>query len=543
VTTATVQCVEASALPQVQQLAVESGRTFGVFALVDHVAPHLRVTVLRAADELPPEGAHLVLLARMPETQGVAAGRRQIFQVERVGSQVEVEQTRTGGRSQVNVGTEIESGAPLDMALPLGRRVSFQLRLERATEGDARQSVAGSGTKKTQVLTADKGLLWAVPGGWTVYTDLQQWTMGNLRALGKKLGISTRNVARLTVLAFFLLAAGTAFYLQYQATQGAEDAQTAAEDELSRSQAATQASIQSARACLDEREDLAALLRDEQVSRELYAEGALDWPAAVASAATLGGARLADAELLEQDTTLRPAHRAIIAMRSGALESLPSDADTCLQHADLLGDSLPRYALLWHPDLRLSCPERHAAVIDQVLVAGRWGLSERVAREFGHTSESGQLPSDTLLQADPLAAPRMSDRWSTYTFTAGLAQVQRTMLDPRRAGRPPVYPSQSGLWSLAIWRVVELLPPALTAELSTTTDECITELMSQVGEQTDDRPPGEPVLPDIADVADGSLVLTLRPTGGCLWKPDALMTGVEAAIQAAAVLAAVEDHD
>ena len=91
--------------------------------------------------------------------------------------------------------------------------------------------------------SAEKGALWLVPTLWSVYMDQQQFILGNIRALLKRLGLGPQTTKLLFVFGAFALAGGVAFYMQYKAKAEAEAKAEEAEEALANADAAREQSL------------------------------------------------------------------------------------------------------------------------------------------------------------------------------------------------------------------------------------------------------------------------------------------------------------
>ena len=113
--------------------------------------------------------------------------------------------------------------------------------------------------------------------------------------------------------------------------------------------------------------------------------------------------------------------------------------------AQVLFDLASRYQLV--------CTPNYSVVDGGINRAGPWGLSERVAGEFGD-QESAEAVAD---ETQPTSL-RMYPRWSASTLAIGLREVQFALLTSDTGPRPPTVPSQAHLWTLALWDAYNRLP-------------------------------------------------------------------------------------
>ena len=132
-------------------------------------------------------------------------------------------------------------------------------------------------------------------------------------------------------------------------------------------------------------------------------------------------------------------------------------------------------------------------------LTGRWD-SSRVAKEFGAADPALGEASEAAEIQDLNADPRMNDRWSAYTLASGVRSIQSAILGAKTAGRPPVAPSQSQLWSLALWHAYNSMPSTAGGTLDSTAVECVEGLIDDLVAQTESAQPGEPIIPDMVQV-------------------------------------------
>jgi hypothetical protein len=391
---------------------------------------------------------------------------------------------------------------------------------------------------RSQIVRGDQGVAWLVPTMWTIYTDQQQFVMNNIRALGKRLGLGPRSIQGIFVAAAFLGAAGYLLYRQYDARADAESAAETAAADAARADDARQAALRAEMSCLAERRDLAQQLGHELEARKIRAESALGLSAAQAMARDLGGARFGEPSLMEGNTAVAEALKEATALRMSEVENDPAAARPCLDEGLALGDDLPRYALLWHPDPEATCPADYAGVSGGITMVGRWGLSPRIADRYG-----APLPktSPRTGAAELSEDPRLNDRWSANTLAAALREAQQTLLTGGDARRAAVWPAEAQLWSLALFDATNRLPRTAQGALDDPHTVCLDGLARAVADQRPALPPGEPTFPSIVDIADGTVRLRAPATPGCPWPADALQHGAEAALQAAARLGAVDE--
>ena len=527
--------LEPDAQPNRVEFAVEVGDDVRLYALDPELSwAGLRNTVARRGSALPPPGSTFVGVATVREDH---LGRPAL-RLSALGADVEMERVLEHGRTGLTAPEDLASDEWLSLTLPDLRRVRLALRLEQPTVQGAAATVGGSGTKRSQIVRGETGLLWLVPTIWTIYTDQQQYVMNNIRAVGKRLGLGPRSIQGLFIFAAFASATGYALYLQYNARADAEDAAAAAEDDATRADEARQAALRAEMTCLAERRELAQQLGLETEARKIRAEASLGLAAARALARDLGGSRFGAPELVDADIAVGQALHEAVAWRMADIDQSVESARSCLDEAVSLGDDLPRYALLWHPDPDAFCPADYAGVADGITQVGRWGLSPRIADRYGLPLPlEGPKTGAAELSDDP----RLNDRWSANTLTTALREAQLVLLTGGDSRRAPVWPSEAQLWSLALLDATNRMPRTADGALDEPHTTCIDGLMRAVSDQRPALPPGEPTLPSLVEVADGTISLRAPATPGCPWPADAFAHGAEAALQAAARLAAVSE--
>jgi hypothetical protein len=533
----TIISTEQDARPGTINLTIEDGSGFSVYAVPDDLdsAQQLRTTILRPLGAFPPAGANLVVRIKI---QPGRAGQFPVFKILGVGRYVELHWLRPDVRSKVTTHSEVRSGARLEVQLENHRRIIFTLEIDSDTVGDTRR-LSGGGTRKSRVLPQSKGALWLVPTAWSVITDQQQWVMQQLRAVARKLGLGPRAIQILTIVFIFIIAAGIAYYMQWRATKNAEEEATTAVDAQELAEAARQASLMAEMNCLSERGELVAQLGDIEEKRKLMAEQALLISQARGVALEAGGTRMGTEEVLAFDNDIIDSLHDQVVYTMAALQGVPSEAHHCLAHEQVLGADLPPYILLWHSNPEIVCPVEYASVAGGVTLLGRWGLSSRAAKEFGTDDPALGAPTEEGAVADLSLDPRMNDRWSAYSLAAGVRAVQSALLGAQTGDRPPVAPSQSQIWSLALWHAYNSMPSTAGGTLDKTAGECVTVLIEDLVEETESAQPGEPIVPDVVKIALEEKEWIPRPTPGCPWPSDALYLGAKASLQAAAHLANV----
>lgn len=545
----TLLCIESTGRPPQATLTLGDDLEFSVWALLDEGASErgLRVTALRRADELPPANAVLVLHLRV--VTGAAGSSMRVL---KVGPQIqEVIYVQPDVESRVGLTTTLRNGCSLRLHLhpsnrayggrgsgegAWGQAVRFTLQYQ-ASAVDTRTAVSSSGAGRSQALVAASTALWLVPAAWTLVTDWTGTLIDNFVAWVRRYGISPRTAIYISTMAFVFGGAAWAWYIQYKARNAAEEKVARTEDALEQAQAAQQAALQSEMACFAERKAIAKKLKDKEEQLSSQVDGALGVTASRTVALEGGGKRLGSEDALAWDTSVQPGLRKLVAQMMTGVSVTPQDMVRCQDQSAALGSDLPLYALAWSTDPEKSCLENLSRVDGSAHLVGYWGLSERTAREFGApdpaytyaTPEGGPK----ALEADP----RVNVRWASAAMSAGLREVQDAVLKHDSGSRVPVAPSQAQLWSLALFGAYNLLPQPPVGLPDA--DLCISQVMDDLLSGATAPAPGEPLLPDIVQVATGDRVVLLRPTPPCDWPPDALEKGVQYALTAVARQAAL----
>jgi hypothetical protein len=520
-----VECTEPAARPMRRILEVAEGAEFAVY--VAPGAPGLRRTVLRGADDHPPAGARFVCSLR------VDAG---VLSVVDTSASVTLELLRSGARSRVVGGVRVPAGAPLELVLPDDERVAWSIGVRRTFDRGAAAGVSGSGTRRSRVRYGTDNPWWILLDGPDLLIGLTKkaWDQGRDRLA--KLGFDGR-VA--TMVAGFVLSGvlfGWVAFSQWSAAGAATEWADGAESALARAEAAQAAALQTELACLAQREELVASLGEVEQARRVAAERALQLTASRTAALQGGGAAIAAPEAVAIDQLrVTPLVDAVVA-RLGQAEGDPAP---CLAQEAALGKDLPRYLLTWHPDAPRTCPADYRSGDGGIAKAGRFGLSDRVARDFGPAGDFGTGGGTDAL-VDLLGDPRHEDRWSAFSAASGLRATVRTLLGARGLTRPAVAASEAHLWSLALLDAYNRMPSPAEGVLDEDLPTCVEALLLELAARPSPPVPGEPVLPDLVSVADGRFRVVPTPTPGCPWPADAVQLGADAALRAAARLA---DHD
>ena len=97
----------------------------------------------------------------------------------------------------------------------------------------------------------------------------------------------------------------------------------------------------------------------------------------------IGGKRMVSKPTLPFDEQYRKNTLKAVTFAIETVQASATDMDFCLEQHPLLGADLPRYVLTWHPNRDLVCPLEYSEIDQGINRMGPWGLSTRVAKEFG----------------------------------------------------------------------------------------------------------------------------------------------------------------
>ncbi|MGC6508968.1 MAG: hypothetical protein ACON4U_11155 [Myxococcota bacterium] len=537
-----VQCIEPNALPLMVEHEVRLLETFRLFVLSDTRgagASALRQTILLSADEDPPPEATLVFEL---DVYDPGAGDSIVFRVRRMGARVYIDWLRPNVRSRIGEGNELPTGARLEVILQDARRIVITLQMESELLQSSVDAIGGGVYRHK---AKDEG-----SAAWYLYYSFFQLMVMNTTLLRDKINLWLRRrglhpwvVLAILSVGSLLLLAGWMAYNQHKAAQAAEEKSKALEEINARVEEARQNALDNEMACLQERQSLARRLQDIEESYKALISQAINYTFSQSVSVEVGGNRMGDDSLMPFDEQYQANTTQAILDR---MESVPGDAvamSFCMQQEQVLGVDLPRYILTWHPDPNVVCPLNYAIVDNGIDRKGSWGLSERVAKEFGaqNYSEGGQAGADQL--EAQLGSPRMAPRWSATTLAIGIREIQFTLLTADTGGRPPVAPGQAQIWSLAIWDAYNRVPSPAGGVMDKPVGYCVDEMLDRLTSTAGVSEPGAPVLPDIAMVANENRSLVVPPSPSCPWPADAFTLGTKSALRAVVNMSYYLDHE
>ncbi|MFH1467672.1 MAG: hypothetical protein ABIO70_25020 [Pseudomonadota bacterium] len=526
-----IQCFEPEARPGAISMELEPGDAFCVFMLDDALeegAGGLRSTILRRAGEAPPPKSVFLM-----ELVASAVGDRWSLRVRRVNREMSIETQRAEARVRVTRGNELHDEARFEVALVGLRTVVFTLRFAELKRQGGEAAVGGAGSRSSRAMAGAVGSFWLVPTAMAILSAPKARVMNTLVKWGKKAGISPGMLLLAIGVLIPLVVTLVWGYLQSRAATQAKLEAAEAGEKLGTAEAALDAALQAEAACVAQRKDVVAALKDLEAKRALQAEIALATPLAQTLAVELGGARMGDESLVALDVAWLKGLREQVVFDLEKLDGTPEDATRCLAQASALGQDLPSFILLWHPDPTLVCPLGYELIDEGVDRMGSWGLSARASSAFG--------PKAPGHAAGGMGAElRMNDRWASHTLADGVRGILTTILTAETANRPPVAPSQAHLWALALWDAYNRLPVPADGALDKSAEDCVDGLMKGLLDSDLPTVPGQPILPDITLVALGEISPPAKPTAGCPWPAEALPTGAKAALRAVAHQADLE---
>lgn len=522
-----LDAVEPHARPKRRTVTVHEGQSVCLWAVqMDRDAgPGLRRTVFRTPEQVPPQDAVLVCWLSADD-HGLTATR--------VGTMLHVELVRSDHRSRLVGGMRIPNQASFELTLGDGSRVDLTLSIRRQSGAGAELTIGGGGTRRSRVVYSANNVWWVITDGKGLAVTFTIKIWDGVRDRLMKLGIDSRVLSFMSGL---LLSAALGFYIsytQYQRAQSEEERAETAETALSRAEAAQAASLATELACLNQRKELVSQLGAIDAKQQLAAEIALGLALANKVSVEFGGDLLGDPRLLAADGLLAPGLTKAVVRE---LKPAATDIEACEAQSAALSNDLPPYLLLYHPDPAVACPSDYASVDAGVDRAGRFGLSERVAREFRRSGDdSTGAPPGTL--EDLLGDPRFEDRWAAFTLATAYRETTRLLLEGARTERPPVLPSQSQLWALALFDAYNHLSSTPDGVLDAPMEVCVSRVLTHRVDTAPPAAPGDPVLPDIVAVAFGDEAFAAPPTPGCPWPRDAIQQGAISAIHTVSRLAA-----
>jgi len=526
-----ITATEAQALPGRVSLGLDAGESV-VVALTDEdpsLNDNLRQTLLRPEAALLPAGCSPLFAAELVES-----GRYPVLRVRRVGRHP-VDLLRPEGRLRLTQNTELRSGARLEVMAPGRRPVSLGLLFAAQGSAGARSAAGGGGSRASAAMAAQTTLLWLVPNIAALIRDpLDDLFDGAMEWVAKS-GISPRTFSFLIFGFFSLMATGAFGMLQYFEAEEAKAELAQSQDALAAAQASKSAALVAEAQCLVDRRALADQLGAQDAADRAAIELALASTAARALAVERGGAAYSDPAIGRPDAEATELDARAIQPRLAATRPGVAAAARCAEPQEALGQDLPPFVLHFHPDPTLWCPIGYRAVAGATELRGSWGLSDRVSAELGASSG---LNADAALATVEGFDPRDVDRLSANLLAAGLRAVRATLLAPERGRRPVMAPAETNLWALALFGAANRLPKAAPGSEEAPLAACVAAVIDQLGASQTTAGPAEPILPPLARVASGAVVIPAAPPAACPWPDGSVAAGATAALTAATRAAA-----
>ena len=537
----TVQCIEPESLPLMATMEIRLLERFRLFILSDvryGMGSSLRSSILLSAEDDPPPEA--ILVAEL-DVYDPGAGDPPLFRIRRHGSRCSIDLIRPNVRSRLAEGGEIPNASRIEVLLHDSRRILLTMQME--TDLLRRSNAVGGG-----VMRHKPGQ--NVSAGWFLYNSVMQLLSINgviikswLDKWGRRLGIHPWVLIMIFSIGTVI---GLSLYAAYNRNKAAGEAEAQVEnleDAAAVLEEARANALENEMACLQERQALASRLKDIQEQKKLLASQALNYGFSQSIAVENGGKRMTADSVTPFDEQYQKTLEKAVVISMELTQASAEEMSLCLEQKAVLGVDLPRYILTWHPDVKLVCPLQYTAIDEGINRMGSWGLSSRVAKEFGaqNLSEGGAVGSAQL--TEQLGDPRMAARWSATSLAIGMREVQFTLLTADTGTRPPVAPSQSHIWSLALWDAYNRLPSPASGVMDKPVGYCVDELMNALMDSPEPAVPGSPVLPDISLVASGEKIVAVQPTPSCPWPNGVFQKSANASIQAVANMAHFVDYE
>lgn len=537
----TVQCLEPDTMPLMITLDVQMLQRFRLYILSDvrhGSASSIRSSILLFSHEDPPPEA---LLVGELDVYDPGAGDPPLFRIRKMGSRCHIDLIRPNVRSRLTEGGEIQHGSRIEVILQDTRRILLTMQME--SDAFNRSDAVGGGSLKHKESPG-------VSSGWFLYNSVFQLITLNgivirswLEKFARRVGIHPYVIAIILSVGLLIGFAVYTAYNRNNAAKVAEDQVANLEDAQEVLEESRANALANEMACLEERQALAGRLKDIAEQKKVLAKQALNFSFAQSVSEDIGGKRMVSKPTEPFDEQYRKNTLKAVVFAIETVQANAQEMDFCLEQNPVLGADLPRYMLTWHPDRDLVCPLEYSVIEGGINRMGPWGLSTRVAKEFGaqNLSAGGEAGSEQL--AEQLGDPRMAARWSATTLAIGMREVQFTLLTADTGTRPVVAPSQMHLWSLALWDAYNRLPSPASGVLDKPVGYCVEETIVKLMKNPDPSVPGQPILPDLTMIASGDKTLSISPSASCPWPTGVFEDAAEAAIQAVANLSIYVDFE
>ena len=530
----TIQCAEPGSRPLQISMEVQLEELWAIYMIEDSgtgAIGGLRSTIFRRGDDAPPPNSTMLFECKL--MQGLDEVK---MRTTRVNSEVGVEIIRPDVRSRVTSNMDLPGGSRFEVTFQDLRSVAFSLQMAQDL-ATGQKLGQGGGAQKSRALSASSSAVWMVPNMVSVLrTPTAKLTQTIAKQL-RKWGFSPYMILTVLSVGALLVAAGVVAYWQYKEAKVAKERQEELAQFADTAEASKEAALAAEASCLAERRSLVEALGAVQEERLLLAEEALQVSLTQIIAAEIGGSREASEEALSFTQSDKLKDRVVEDMVK--IRGEIKNPDLCTMYKEALGNDLPEYVLLWHPDEDVACPTEYASITNGVAKLGRWAVSDRVATEFGEQSELAGEGGAGI--ADLASDPRMKDRWNVLAYTEALRATQEGMLKAPTGQRPPVAPGQMHLWMLTIFDQYNSMPNP-PGGLNKGAERCAMDLISDIALLEGAAEPGQPVLPDIRKVASGEIEVDPTPTAGCPWPAERGMeASAKTAFRAVAQTAVVND--
>ncbi len=537
----TVQCLEPDTMPLMISLEVEMLQRFRLYILSDvrhGSGSSIRSSILLYAHEDPPPEA---LLVGELDVYDPGAGDPPLFRIRKMGARCHIDLIRPNVRSRLTEGGEIQHGSRIEVILQDTRRILLTMQME--SDMFNRSSAVGGGSLKHKEAPG-------MSSGWFLYNSVFQIITLNgivirswLEKFARRVGIHPYVIAIILSVGLVIGLAAYAAYNRNQAANVAEDQVAQMEDAQEVLEESRANALANEMACLEERQALAGRLKDIAEQKKVLAKQALNFSFSQSVAEDIGGKKMVSKPTEPFDEQYSKNTLKAIVMAIDTVQASATEMDFCLEQNPVLGADLPRYMLTWHPDKDLVCPLEYSSIEGGINRMGPWGLSTRVAKEFGaqNLSAGGEAGSEQL--AEQLGDPRMAARWSATTLAIGMREVQFTLLTIDTGTRPVVAPSQMHLWSLTLWDAYNRLPSPASGVLDKPVGYCVEELISKMLKNPEPSVPGQPLLPDLTTIASGDKAISVSPSASCPWPTGVFEDAAESALQSVANLSIYVDFE
>ena len=514
-----VQCTERGALPATATVRAGDGDVVQVLLLDDlglGEGARLRATVLRPTGGEPVPGATPLFDLVVLSLEGMAPA----MEIADVTEDYPVDLTREEQTRPLGSGETLLSGDVVHVS------VGGALTLDLAFDvHDPWSPTAHEGGMAVQRPAAELRRAWSTARARIVISGLARDGWAHLRRALETLGPVRRTLLVAATVVVLVSGAIGLFTAQGHRAREARELAERREQEARECAGQSESTAASLAECMAERREIVAVLGDLESVRSLDAQIALQLPLSRARALDLHSARFGGEALQLFDARWDASVTGLVAEEAWSGARLGEGLSRCLAQVPLLGSDLPAYVALWHGGEGEPCTDPGGA--GDSGAAGRWGLSSRVAYQYAYVRSAARAHDDLL-------GPREDDEWSIRALAAGMRGVVDAVAYADTGARPPCAPGQLHLWSLALWDAYNALPPVGPYTDAADAAECAGAFVAARAAAVPSGRPGEPVLPDLAAVAQGEEELEVTLDARCPWTEEMLREAARAAVQAAA---------